>query len=128
MLDEITGDVLLNHCEKGKQKGATASAVRVSNIVNSVFTYTKARGVKCDNLADYVAPSNIAVFMPREHSLSKREVGIFFNIHKNAQTSHSLKVAFKLLMLTIVRKGDLINAEWDEIDFAAAEWTIPAEK
>lgn len=52
MLDEITGDVPRNQCEKVKQRGAAASAVRVRDIVNSVFTYAKARGVKCENLAD----------------------------------------------------------------------------
>lgn len=128
MLDEITGDVLRNQCEKVKKRGAAASAVRVRDIVGSVFTYAKARGVNCDNPAQYVAPSTIAVFTPRDRSLSKREVGIFFNTLKNAQTSHSLKVALKLLMLTMVRKSNLINAKWDEIDFVNAEWTIPAEK
>lgn len=128
MLNEITPDVLRNHCEKVKNRGAAASAVRVRDIVGSVFTYAKARGAKCENPADYVAPSTIAVFTPRERSLSKREVGIFFNTLKNAQTSHSLKVALKLLMLTMVRKSNLINAKWEEIDFVNAEWTIPAEK
>lgn len=128
MLDEITGDVLRNQCEKVKKRGAAASAVRVRDIVGSVFTYAKARGVNCDNPAQYVAPSTIAVFTPRDRSLSKREVGIFFNTLKNAQTSHSLKVALKLLMLTMVRKSNLINAKWEEIDFVNAEWTIPAEK
>lgn len=128
ILDEITGDVLRNQCEKVKKRGAAASAVRVRDIVGSVFTYAKARGVNCDNPAQYVAPSTIAVFTPRDRSLSKREVGIFFNTLKNAQTSHSLKVALKLLMLTMVRKSNLINAKWDEIDFVSAEWTIPAEK
>lgn len=43
----------------------------------------------------------------------------FFNTLKNAQTSHALKVALKLLMLTMVRKSNLVNAAWDEIDFVA---------
>lgn len=44
MLNEITPDVLRNHCEKVKNRGAAASAVRVHDIVGSVFTYAKARG------------------------------------------------------------------------------------
>lgn len=128
MLNEITPDVLRNHCEKIKKRGAAASAIRVRDIVGHVFTYAKARGVNCENPAEYVAPSTIAVFTPRDRSLSKGEIGIFFNTLKNAQTSHSLKAALKLLMLTMVRKSNLINAKWDEIDFVNAEWTIPAEK
>lgn len=127
-LNEITADMLRSHCEKIKDRGASASAVRTRDIVGSVFSYAKARGINCENPAEYVAPSTIAIFNPRDRALSKREIGIFFNTLKNAQTSHALKVALKLLMLTMVRKSNLINATWDEIDFVAAEWTIPAEK
>lgn len=74
-----------------------------------------------ENPAEYVAPSTIAIFNPRDRALSKREIGIFFNTLKNAQTSHALKVALKLLMLTMVRKSNLVNATWDEIDFVAAD-------
>ena len=31
-------------------------------------------------------------------------------------------------MLTFVRTSELINARWDEIDFEAKEWVIPAER
>ena len=31
-------------------------------------------------------------------------------------------------MLVFVRAGELRRAEWEEIDFEAAEWRIPAEK
>lgn len=108
-LNEITADVLRNHCEKIKKRGTSASAVRVRDFIGNVFTYAKARGVNCENPTEFVAPSTIAVFTPRDRSLSKREIGIFFNTLKNAQTSHSLKVALKLLMLTMVRKSNLIN-------------------
>lgn len=87
-----------SHCEKIKERGASASAVRTRDIMGNVFTYAKARGVNCENLADYVAPSTIATFTPRDRALSKREVGIFFNTLKDAQTSHAFKVALKLLM------------------------------
>lgn len=127
-LQEIAADMLRMHCEKIKERGSPSSAVRTRDIVGNVFTYAKARGVNCDNPAEYVAPSTIAVFNPRDRALSKREIGIFFNTLKNAQTSHALKVALKLLMLTMVRKGNLISAKWEEIDFVTAEWIIPAEK
>lgn len=34
----------------------------------------------------------------------------------------------QFLALTFVRTGELIGARWDEIDFAKAEWNIPAER
>lgn len=38
------------------------------------------------------------------------------------------KLAAKLLMLTMVRKRELIEATWDELDFEEGVWTIPAER
>lgn len=36
--------------------------------------------------------------------------------------------ACKLFLLTIVRKSELQDAAWDEIDFERAVWTIPKER
>jgi integrase len=38
------------------------------------------------------------------------------------------KFAAKLLLLTMTRKRELIEATWDEIDIKDALWTIPAER
>ena len=38
------------------------------------------------------------------------------------------RYALQLLALTFVRTGELIGARWDEIDFTAARWDIPAER
>ena len=38
------------------------------------------------------------------------------------------KLAAKLLLLTMVRKRELIEAPWDEIDLENAVWTIPPER
>jgi integrase len=38
------------------------------------------------------------------------------------------KLAAKLLLLTMVRKRELIEATWDEIDLDDAMWTIPPER
>ena len=38
------------------------------------------------------------------------------------------KLAAKLLLLTMVRKRELIEAPWDEIDLDNAVWTIPPER
>src|SRR5207244_1905346 len=37
-------------------------------------------------------------------------------------------LAIRLLFLTFVRTGELIEAKWSEIDFDKAMWTIPPER
>ncbi|MEO6321317.1 MAG: site-specific integrase [Polaromonas sp.] len=38
------------------------------------------------------------------------------------------RLAMKLMALTFVRTGELIGARWEEFDFEAARWNIPAER
>jgi integrase len=38
-----------------------------------------------------------------------------------------VRIATKLLALTFVRTGELIQAKWGQFDLKAALWTIPAE-
>ncbi len=39
-----------------------------------------------------------------------------------------MRLAVRLLLLTFVRTGELRGAKWEEINFDAAEWRIPAER
>ena len=38
------------------------------------------------------------------------------------------KLAFKLLVLTATRSGEIRGADWSEVDWECATWTIPAER
>lgn len=43
-------------------------------------------------------------------------------------TSTWIRAAVKLLLLTMVRKSELTNTTWSEINFREALWTIPKER
>ena len=36
--------------------------------------------------------------------------------------------ALEFLLLTAARPGEVTNAQWDEINFDKAEWTVPGER
>lgn len=127
LLSEITPTILRQYCEKLKER-APVTAVKTRDIVSMVFTYAKARGAIYDNPAEYVKGSSIATFAPRDRALTKQEIGMFFSTLKISQTSLQLKIALKLIMLTMTRKSAIVGATWDEIDFKNSEWTIPAER
>ena len=40
----------------------------------------------------------------------------------------STRLAFEFLVLTAARSGEVRLAKWDEVDFDAATWTVPAER
>jgi integrase len=39
-------------------------------------------------------------------------------------TLPTIRLALRLILLTMVRKSELIDATWDEVDFENAVWTI----
>lgn len=43
-------------------------------------------------------------------------------------TLPTIRLGLKLFLLTMVRKSELQDATWDEVDFERAVWTIPKER
>lgn len=125
LLHEITPAALRSLCDKMLDRGARATALQVREIVGAVFTYAIDRGVTVTNPAENIKASSIATFIARERALSPEEIGIFFRTLDNTGTLATLKLAIKLILITLVRKSELIKAEWSEVDFVNAKWTIP---
>jgi len=43
-------------------------------------------------------------------------------------TLPTIRLGMRLYLLTMVRKSELLDATWDEVDFENAVWTIPKER
>lgn len=43
-------------------------------------------------------------------------------------TYPTILLALQIILLTLVRKGELIETTWDERDFENATWTIPKQR
>lgn len=78
-----------------------------------------------ENPADLVRPASIAKFEPRDRALTPVEIGLMYRYMERVGTTPSIRAAVKLLLLTMVRKSELTNATWSEINFSEALWTIP---
>lgn len=98
-------------------------------IVMQVFRWAIERGQKVENPADLVRPASIAKFEPRDRALGLDEIALMYQYLDRIGTASSVRVAAKLLLLTMVRKSELTNATtWNEINFSEALWTIPKER
>lgn len=128
LMTEISTDEIRRHCNKIKERGAPSTAIFVRDLIANVYRYAIQRGHKFANPADEIANSSIATFKKRERVLTPREIKLFFNALETTQSDFALKKAVKFILLTLVRKGELINATWDEVDFKNKVWTIPAER
>ncbi|WP_137010105.1 tyrosine-type recombinase/integrase [Aquitalea aquatilis] len=127
-LSEITDEDLRSLCDKIKGRGAPATAVHAREIVQQIYRWAIERGQKVTNPADTVSASSIATFKPKDRALSPDEIRIFFQQLEHVSTLPTIRLALKLVLLTMVRKSELLNATWDEVNFTDAVWTISADR
>ena len=65
---------------------------------------------------------------PKGRALTAKEIPAFLEAADRYPGRPQTKVCVRLLMISFARKRELIEARWDEIDLAAGEWVIPAER
>lgn len=127
-MTEVTHDDLRSLCDEIVERGAPATAVHAREIVHMVFRYAMERGHRYENPAELVRPSSIARFQPKDRALSQDEIRILYQYLERVSTSPTIRLAVKLLLLTMLRKSELIEATWEEVNFTDAVWTIPAQR
>jgi integrase len=128
LLPEILPEDLRALCAKVKERGAPATAVHVRDIVKLVFAFAILHGEKVANPADEVGPASIATFVPKDRSLSPAEIRIMLGQIEHVATLPTIRLGIKLILLSMVRKSELQDAVWDEVDFENAVWSIPKER
>ncbi|SIT59058.1 Site-specific recombinase XerD [Mesorhizobium prunaredense] len=128
LLTEITSDDLRALCAKVRDRGAPATAIHVRDIIKQVYGYAILHGEKIANPADEVGPASIATFEAKDRALSPVEIRIMLKELENVPTLPTIRLGLKLILLTMVRKSELLDATWDEVDFENAVWSIPKER
>jgi len=125
---EITPTDILAITDKIKARGSDTVALLTRNVLKRLFAYAITRELTTFNPAAAVEARYIATAKSRERSLSSEEIGRLLKAIYASSMRRAHKLALHLLMLCMVRKSELIEAKWAEIDFDKAEWVIPAER
>nr|NMN90899.1 Site-specific recombinase XerD [Brenneria salicis ATCC 15712 = DSM 30166]RBP61519.1 uncharacterized protein DUF4102 [Brenneria salicis ATCC 15712 = DSM 30166] len=123
LLTEISPDDLRALCNKVKARGAPATAVHIRDIVKQVYVFAILHGEKVENPADEVKAASIATFVPKERALSPTEIRLAFHQLESIASYPTIRLALRMILLTLVRKSELVEATWNEIDFENATWT-----
>ncbi|MQP74968.1 tyrosine-type recombinase/integrase [Stenotrophomonas sp. MYb238] len=125
LLSEVRAEDLRALCMRVKGRGAPATALHVRDIVKQIYGYASLHGERVANPADEVGVASIATFVPKDRTLSPAEIHLMHRQLDIVSTYPAIRLALRLILLTLVRKSELIEATWDEVDFEAAVWTIP---
>jgi integrase len=107
--------------------GQPASAGQIRNLLKRMFDYALARGVVTVNPAASIPMRYITQARPRTRALSPQEIRIYLHTLYGANIRRQFKLALHIILLTLVRKGEMGFARWEHVDFDAREWHIPPE-
>jgi integrase len=127
-LAEVTSGDVRALCDKIVARGAPATAVIAREVILQVYEWARLKEPKLENPAASIRPSSIATFEARERALSPDEIGIAFRLLEQVPTQPTNRLALRLVLLTMIRKGMLVGATWPEVDFVDATWTVPAAR
>ena len=128
LLQEIRPDDLRALCAKIVDRGAPATAIHVRDILKQIYGFAILHGEKVANPADEVGPASIATFVPKDRSLSPTEIRVMLKQLEHVATLPTIRLGMRLFLMTMVRKSELQDATWDEVDFENAVWSIPKER
>jgi integrase len=129
-MSTIEAPELIPIITKVSNRGAVDAAKRVKGFIQQVFDYAVIHGKARRNPAKDI---NLQLILPAtltKHlaSINDPEIlGTVINKIDVYQGTNSIKYALKILVLVMLRPGELSMAEWSEIDFEFAIWTIPAK-
>lgn len=102
-------------------------ARNVRHYLSGIFDYAESVGL----VTGSPVPS-AKVLKPRSQkphaALPAEKVGEFLRALDASGANPQTRTAARLLMLTAVRKMELLAARWDEFNLDQAEWSIPAER
>lgn len=129
----LLADVDVHHIEKVLTPIWTktpAAAERVAALLRGTFDWAKAKGYrKGDNPAAFEVLDKVLPPLPkggRQAALPFAQVPKFM---EDLRSRDSISArALEVTILSALRTSESIGAQWNEIDFDAAVWTVPASR
>ncbi len=125
----VTAPDVLSVLRRIEGRGAGETTKRARVYCGQIFRYAIATGRAerdhTQDLKDALAPR---VVTHRAAITDPKKIGGLLRAIDAYEGYFVTKSALRLAPLTFVRPGELRQAEWVEIDFEKAAWTIPAER
>jgi integrase len=112
---------------KKKDEGFDAAAGNIRGVLKRLFDYAITAGLLTVNPVLALPMRHVHRAKSRERALSPEEIRLFLKAAFESNIRRQFKIGLHLILLTMVRKSELLLARWEHVDFEQAEWHIPAE-
>lgn len=110
-----------------KDEGFDAAAGQIRGVLKRLFDYAMTAGLVTANPVLSLPMRHVHKAKARDRALSPEEIRTFLRAAFESNIRRQFKLGLHLILLTMVRKSELLLARWEHVDFNAAEWHIPAE-
>jgi integrase len=124
---DVTTDDVRAIIWRKKDEGFDAAAGDIRGVLKRLFDYAQTAGLTTTNPVLALPMRHVHKAKSRDRALSREEIRDFMKAVYESNIRRQFKVALHLLLLTMVRKSELLLARWEHVDFERAEWQIPAE-
>ncbi|VWC72771.1 integrase [Burkholderia lata] len=78
--------------------------------MNQIYAHATPHGGKIANPADEVGVASIATLIPKDRALPTLEIRLMHRLLEQVATYPTIRLALRLILLTMVRKSELIEA------------------
>jgi integrase len=107
-------------------RGAPIQANRTLAVIRKMFNFALSRGIlEQSPCVQIPAPSKEN---QRDRVLSDEEIRTIWLSLEDAGMVQGIQLVLKLQLITGQRKGEIVGAEWNDINLKQGWWTIPKEK
>jgi integrase len=129
-ITEIEAPQIVAMVKAIQDRGKLDIAKRALETAGQIFRYGVAHGLAKRNPASEIKPGDILKSRQKvNHArVDAKELPALLRAIEVYQGKHVTRLAMKLMAMAFVRTSELIGARWDEFDFEAARWDIPAER
>jgi integrase len=126
---DVTTREVMTELEKIADRGARVLANRTASLTKQMFAYAVQKGLREDNPCMVITKASVGGReRPRTRFLSYSEVWRLWRGLDASSIAPWMKLAAKILLVTGQRRGELMLAQWADIDFDRGAWFIPAER
>jgi integrase len=124
---EVTAEDVRSIIWRKKDHGFDAAAGAIRGVLKRLCDYAVTCGVLSSNPVLALPMRHIHKATSRDRALSTDEIGVFLRAVYASNIRTQFKIALHLILLTMVRKSELLLARWEHVHLDTAEWHIPAE-
>jgi integrase len=124
-LREVSAQDVQRLVFRKRDHGFEAAAAELRNLVKRIFDYAIVCGLVAVNPAHATPMRFITRQRSRTRALSPDEIKCYLDVLYRSNIRRQFKLALYIILLTLVRKSELLHARWENVDFDEAEWLIP---